>query len=230
MGVHGTRKAQRNVGYIFHLKNVTLPLCYVITLFTASSADSAAPSACLKYTGSSGPYPAVTGSKWYCYNEASRKCVLETVRLGDRRCYEKCYPWKEMCVWQCSAPSFCSLPKDNGGPSCNSGKKLMYYYDPKNQSCELFVYSGCEGNENRFEDMRECEVTCTGSRCITTPAKEPDSCSAKDMDLFYYSPFSGSCFKYRLCNRSGSNYKTQKDCERRCLLPKEATNKRKKNR
>ncbi|KAF6023563.1 hypothetical protein EB796_018133 [Bugula neritina] len=35
-----------------------------------------------------------------------------------------------------------------------------WYYDRHQKTCKPFVYTGCAGNENRFETKEECENTC----------------------------------------------------------------------
>uniref|UniRef100_A0A224YFQ7 Tissue factor pathway inhibitor n=1 Tax=Rhipicephalus zambeziensis TaxID=60191 RepID=A0A224YFQ7_9ACAR len=97
-------------------------VCHLVTLFAACLADSAAPSACLNYTGSPGPEPS-RGSKWFCYKDNLKACVEEVVEKSDSRCYKECFPWKEMCLWQCVAPSVCSLEKESG-TSCREKKKV----------------------------------------------------------------------------------------------------------
>uniref|UniRef100_A0A131Z2Q5 Tissue factor pathway inhibitor n=1 Tax=Rhipicephalus appendiculatus TaxID=34631 RepID=A0A131Z2Q5_RHIAP len=127
-----------------------------------------------------------------------------------------------------SSANVCSLPKDSGDSECDAPKKLMYYFDKKSQTCELFLYNGCNGNQNRFEEMRRCEVTCKGSVCVTTPHVSPEYCDdppvperiQRKMEFYKYNPQTGSCQNSIFCNREGSNYKTRKDCERRCLFKK----------
>lgn len=51
----------------------------------------------------------------------------------------------------------CLLPMDEG--SC-SRYTLRWYFDSKVQGCKPFIYSGCEGNDNRFLHQEECEETC----------------------------------------------------------------------
>ena len=36
----------------------------------------------------------------------------------------------------------------------------MYTYDSVSSSCVRFMYSGCDGNANRFETRAMCEVAC----------------------------------------------------------------------
>ncbi|XP_067847350.1 kunitz-type protease inhibitor 1-like [Heptranchias perlo] len=37
-----------------------------------------------------------------------------------------------------------------------------FYYNPFTKSCERFTYGGCDGNENRFEQEKECMRACRG--------------------------------------------------------------------
>ena len=43
--------------------------------------------------------------------------------------------------------------------SCTSDK-IFYYFDEKAGACKMFLYGGCGGNLNRFEDQQECEAFC----------------------------------------------------------------------
>ncbi len=36
-----------------------------------------------------------------------------------------------------------------------------FYYDPGQNECLEFHYSGCQGNKNNFMTHRECIVTCS---------------------------------------------------------------------
>ncbi|KAH8036910.1 hypothetical protein HPB51_006971 [Rhipicephalus microplus] len=47
-----------------------------------------------------------------------------------------------------SGPCFSSMPK--------------YYYRTETKKCEMFVYGGCEGNENRFDTQKACQEKCGG--------------------------------------------------------------------
>lgn len=53
----------------------------------------------------------------------------------------------------------CLLPMEEG--SC--GRYTMrWYFNSEAQACRPFIYSGCQGNENRFLDLEECEEVCLG--------------------------------------------------------------------
>lgn len=51
----------------------------------------------------------------------------------------------------------CHLPKAQ--TSCQ-GNYPMWTYDKFTKSCEPFVYGGCLGNNNRFNNRAECEELC----------------------------------------------------------------------
>ena len=35
-----------------------------------------------------------------------------------------------------------------------------YFYNTTSKRCERFIYGGCEGNDNRFSTMEQCQTTC----------------------------------------------------------------------
>ncbi|XP_054715702.1 probable chitinase 10 isoform X1 [Uloborus diversus] len=79
-------------------------------------------------------------------------------------------------------PASCYQRPERG--SCDS-RKTRYYYDSETQSCKVFVWSGCEGNQNRFKTREMCESTC-GGRSTSIPSgfkcrrdgyfKHPETC------------------------------------------------------
>ena len=54
-------------------------------------------------------------------------------------------------------PGFCYLPRLTG--NCR-GRFLSYFYDGVSRRCRAFFYSGCQGNENRFQNLQECQRIC----------------------------------------------------------------------
>ncbi|XP_076356292.1 mambaquaretin-5-like [Tachypleus tridentatus] len=51
----------------------------------------------------------------------------------------------------------CLLAPDKG--KCD-GFESVYFFDIKSGECRHFIYSGCEGNDNRFKTVEECLATC----------------------------------------------------------------------
>ncbi|XP_055077830.1 collagen alpha-1(VII) chain [Periophthalmus magnuspinnatus] len=53
----------------------------------------------------------------------------------------------------------CLLPMEEG--SCGR-YTLRWYFNNVVQSCRPFIYSGCQGNDNRFLHLEDCEEACLG--------------------------------------------------------------------
>ncbi|KAF7658211.1 hypothetical protein LDENG_00016360 [Lucifuga dentata] len=53
----------------------------------------------------------------------------------------------------------CRLPKETG-PCRASFQK--FYYDVVNETCKSFIYGGCAGNDNNFDNKEECDAACRG--------------------------------------------------------------------
>lgn len=52
----------------------------------------------------------------------------------------------------------CRLPYQSG--SCGDQQR-KYYYNYNYGSCEEFIYTGCDGNQNNFETPEDCERHCS---------------------------------------------------------------------
>jgi hypothetical protein len=68
-------------------------------------------------------------------------------------------------------PSFCSLPPDSG--PCEAYMP-RYHFDSESGRCTLFIYGGCEGNDNRFESALECATACDAVSPLPLAACEVD--------------------------------------------------------
>ncbi|XP_049431842.1 WAP, Kazal, immunoglobulin, Kunitz and NTR domain-containing protein 1 [Epinephelus fuscoguttatus] len=62
----------------------------------------------------------------------------------------------------------CLLPMEEG--SCGR-YTLRWYFNSQVQACRPFIYSGCEGNDNRFLHLEECEELCLGEVKGSRPLK-----------------------------------------------------------
>lgn len=36
----------------------------------------------------------------------------------------------------------------------------MFYFDDNAKKCQMFIYGGCGGNNNRFQDIAQCYSEC----------------------------------------------------------------------
>ncbi|XP_059186339.1 collagen alpha-1(VII) chain [Centropristis striata] len=70
---------------------------------------------------------------------------------------------------QSDAPAdLCLLPMEEG--SCRR-YTMRWYFNSQVQACRPFIYSGCEGNDNRFLHLEECEELCLGEPEGSHPEK-----------------------------------------------------------
>merc|ERR1712133_254257 len=56
-----------------------------------------------------------------------------------------------------STNAICNLPEDGG--RCRALLE-RYRFNPETRKCEIFQYGVCGGNENNFEDIKDCEKAC----------------------------------------------------------------------
>ena len=64
----------------------------------------------------------------------------------------------------------CSQPAETG--HCRA-LFPRYFYNATAQTCQEFVYGGCEGNENNFESVEECQEHCVkpGGKITSNPSE-----------------------------------------------------------
>ena len=51
----------------------------------------------------------------------------------------------------------CELPPEVG--PCR-GQYPRWFFNTTSRECELFLYGGCQGNQNQFETIHECIDHC----------------------------------------------------------------------
>ncbi|XP_065917769.1 uncharacterized protein [Dysidea avara] len=99
----------------------------------------------------------------YFYNATSQMCERFTYGgchgNGNKfftitECQRACGKTNKMCGLQ-AEPGNCQ------------GSFPSYFYNTATEECEMFIYSGCGGNQNKFSDIDSCRRTCSAS---TTPA------------------------------------------------------------
>ncbi|XP_076427296.1 eppin isoform X3 [Peromyscus maniculatus bairdii] len=89
----------------------------------------------------------------HCEHKEMNLCTRDRDCQGKQKC----------CLFNCGKKcldpqqDICSLPKD-------SGYCLAYFprwwYNKENSTCQLFIYGGCQGNNNNFQSQRICQNVC----------------------------------------------------------------------
>lgn len=109
----------------------------------------------------------------------------------------------------------CLLPYKSG--NCEE-KQRRYYYDSSYGICTQFLYSGCDGNENNFETLAECESLCDDAvNLCNLDVLEGGGCE-ENITRWYYDSHSGRChsFQYSGCYGNKNNFDDESSCLNAC--------------
>ncbi|KAH6926581.1 hypothetical protein HPB50_019822 [Hyalomma asiaticum] len=151
----------------------------------------------------------------YFYNTTTKYC--ERFVYGGCQGNRNNFPELEVCLKTCTHKhQYCYLPKDSG--PCY-GYFPRYYYNTTTNTCEEFVYGGCEGNMNNFKTLHKCE-----SKCGTVPdpvcylPKDKGPCRGY-LPRYYYEPITETCeeFFYGGCQGNPNNFHTLEHCQYKCV-------------
>lgn len=121
----------------------------------------------------------------------------------------------------------CQGPSDPG--NCQE-YLTKYHYDSRENMCHAFVYTGCGGNSNRFDNRRQCEARCVTSihtddgpndtddkETICRMPVESGPCY-ETHSRYYYDPISYTCipFVYGGCGGNKNRFKKFETCINYC--------------
>ncbi|KFD56207.1 hypothetical protein M514_02985, partial [Trichuris suis] len=154
----------------------------------------------------------------YFYNSKTKRC--EAFIFGGHEPNGNNFKTKEECEKRCISKLIdpCTLPKAAG--SC-AAYFQRYFYNVETKRCEMFVYTGCEGNENNFETIEQCEKKCSVSKKPVDPCQQPKEvgpCKASIV-RYFYNLVTKKCeqFMYGGCKGNENNFETKVECEQRCM-------------
>ncbi|XP_053195935.1 actinia tenebrosa protease inhibitors-like [Scomber japonicus] len=96
------------------------------------------------------------------------------------------------------------------------GRLQRHFYNSTSMNCEVFFYQGCGGNQNNFKTKRKCLEGCHVDD-VCTAAPVTGRCKAQ-LPRYFYNSTSMSCevFIYGGCGGNQNNFKTDKQCLKRC--------------
>merc|ERR1712029_520916 len=136
----------------------------------------------------------------------------------------------------------CNSPLDRGicqRRSLDQTDVEAFYYDPGDNKCVQFLFSGCGGNTNRFSNREDCELQCVvkeesqprsfGEDELEALDIDPSVCSAPGgkpgickgaFQYFYFNQETGECepFVFGGCEAGSSlnKFSTIDSCQRTC--------------
>lgn len=167
----------------------------------------------------SGPCKALL--RRYFFNRLTQKCQMfhysgckgnENNFLSQKECRSRCGRFIPAEI-----SNKCRLPQEPG--ICRAYLR-RYFYNFKTGMCERFVYGGCEGNANNFNDLYSCQLECNPSSLVPsfcTKPKDRGACKA-NIPRLYFNPDAYRCekFSYTGCGGNDNNFSTLKACQRIC--------------
>ena len=166
-----------------------------------------------------------TFERW-SYNKVEGRCQPFT--YGGCKGNGNNFKSEKQCLDSCGTltpKQICSLPRAEG--PC-LGRYPRYHFNRITGECQEFMYTGCEGNRNRFIDKRTCEYLCKGA---TSPRPRPqplpqDVCSqpmdqgscSSTLRRFYFNRDTRRCqpFIYGGCDGNDNRFETNEECRRAC--------------
>ncbi|XP_008329541.1 tissue factor pathway inhibitor 2 [Cynoglossus semilaevis] len=112
----------------------------------------------------------------------------------------------------------CLLQVDEG--TC-SGEIERYYYNTITQKCEVFYYSGCQGNANNFRSYQECQKTCFRIPKIPQICRFPKDegpCRA-NLPRYFFNMTTMRCetFHYGGCYGNHNRFSDRTSCKEYCI-------------
>ncbi|VDK69995.1 unnamed protein product [Onchocerca ochengi] len=162
--------------------------------------------------------------RWRYNSETSRCETFIYTGCGHNANY---FTSEEACLRACGEyrnSDVCTMKMDRG--HCELGVTKWYYNMDAGQ-CNVFMYTGCGGNGNRFSSKAECEHLCTSEIVFYTSNEETDICQLDresgpcddPVTQWYFDKREAQClqFTYGGCRGNSNRFNSRKLCEQRCL-------------
>uniref|UniRef100_A0A224YCP3 Pancreatic trypsin inhibitor n=1 Tax=Rhipicephalus zambeziensis TaxID=60191 RepID=A0A224YCP3_9ACAR len=130
-------------------------------------------------------------------------CPVTCVKQMSREDVPRCH---------CPSHGVCKLPLQEG--NCNA-KIPRYFFNVTAGFCDVFTYTGCNGNENNFASHEECLAECEDPCRLPM---DPGHCNNDTQERYYYNSQTGLCeiFEYGGCEGNENNFAELESCKTRC--------------
>uniref|UniRef100_A0A158P8Y2 Kunitz/Bovine pancreatic trypsin inhibitor domain protein n=1 Tax=Angiostrongylus cantonensis TaxID=6313 RepID=A0A158P8Y2_ANGCA len=99
------------------------------------------------------------------------------------------------------------------------GQFVRWYWDNENKVCDVFTYTGCQGNGNNYANREECLAICHKEDFSNVCRHDVDSGECNGIfQRFAFDMESGECrpFTYGGCGGNGNNFATLAECRIKC--------------
>ncbi|EPB71358.1 Kunitz/Bovine pancreatic trypsin inhibitor domain protein [Ancylostoma ceylanicum] len=123
----------------------------------------------------------------------------------------------------------CLHPKDPG--NCR-GQFIRWFWDNERKLCDVFTYTGCQGNGNNYASREECLAICHKEAAPVVVHEFANVCkhdvdagecngvfqAPNQLQRFAFDTESGECrpFTYGGCGGNGNNFATLAECRIKC--------------
>ncbi|KAL1475549.1 hypothetical protein MTO96_037209, partial [Rhipicephalus appendiculatus] len=115
-------------------------------------------------------------------------------------------------------PKRCMLPPEKG--YCRAFMP-NYFFDYKDQLCKIFIYGGCGGNDNKFQDEKKCQEVCLPQKKVRNVSAVCPPSSAKGGRFcrhWYFDQNFGTCSRFgrHECAKNANGFSSCHACMKRC--------------
>ncbi|KAL3986271.1 Kunitz/Bovine pancreatic trypsin inhibitor domain family protein [Acanthocheilonema viteae] len=116
----------------------------------------------------------------------------------------------------------CFQKRDRG--TC-TGQFIRWHWDPERNTCQVFTYSGCDGNGNNFRSREDCFAAChkppqpvPRMNNVCEHSIHPGDCTGV-FQRFAFDSTIGDCrpFTYTGCGGNGNNFGSSLECRNKCV-------------